>query len=56
MKITYQGVEIELELRTGLTVHNQDGTSYVQLHVTPKLPPFDGGPGGGEPLPEPKAA
>lgn len=56
MKVTYQGMEIELEMRTGFTVHNQDGTSYVQVHVTPKLPPLPGGPDGGEPLPEPKSA
>jgi hypothetical protein len=56
MKITYRGIELEVEVKTGFTVHNQDGTSYVNLYLTPKLPPSPNGPGGGEPLPVPKVA
>lgn len=53
MKVTYQGIEVELKLRPGFTVHNQDGTAYKLMYVdsvvVPPLPPGPGGPG--EPLP-----
>ncbi len=58
VKVTYQGIEVELELRRGFTVHNQDGTSYVMMHVdSVVIPDGPGGPGGpGEPLPVEDAA
>ena len=58
MKATYQGVEVEFDLRPGFTVHNQDGTSSLLMHLENFR--IVGGwptpPGGGEPLPEPKSA
>ncbi|ACF34093.1 hypothetical protein I5H93_gp030 [Mycobacterium phage SuperGrey] len=57
MKVTYRGMEIELELRVGFTVHNQDGSSYIQVHVTPTSITGGGPDGdGGEPLPIERAA
>jgi hypothetical protein len=59
MRITYQGFEVELKLRTGFTVHNQDGTAAVLVHVDDVkiVSGPDGGPGGpGEPMPIDKAA
>lgn len=56
MKVMWQGMDIDVECRTGFTVYNQDGTSYVQVHMTPHVPPMPDGPGGGEPLPEPRVA
>ena len=55
MKITYCGVEVELKIRTGFTVHNQDGTSAIMVYVEPVI--MGGGPGGpGEPMPIEDAA
>lgn len=58
MKVTYQGIEVELTLRRGFTVHNQDGSSHVMMHVDSVV--VSDGPGGpdgpGEPLPIERAA
>ena len=56
MKITYQGVEVELKLRVGFTVHNPDGTAYLPVFVDAVLPPIPPNGDGGEPLPLPRAA
>jgi hypothetical protein len=44
---------MKVELKTGFTVHNQDGTSELIVYVEPVIPPRGGG---GEPMPEPKSA
>lgn len=57
MKITYQGVEVELNMRPGFTVHSQDGTSALMVYVDPVILSGPGGPDGpGEPMPIGKAA
>jgi len=55
MRITYQGVDVELKVRVGFTVHNQDGTSYLPVFVEADIPP-EPPRGGGEPLPIEDAA
>lgn len=60
MRITMDdGTEVEVDLRMGFTVHNQDGSAYKMVHLENArvvggrpTPPS----GGGEPLPEPKSA
>ncbi|WP_082984846.1 hypothetical protein [Mycobacterium sp. 1245499.0] len=59
MKLTtVDGYEVEVDLRFGFTVHNQDGSSSRIVHLeNPRViggPPDDGGPG--EPLPKRKAS
>jgi hypothetical protein len=50
---TGDGLEVEVDLRFGFTVHNQDGTSAQLVHL--ENPRIVGGwpppSGGGEPLP-----
>lgn len=55
---TAAGYEVEVDLRFGFAVHNQDGSASRIVHLdNPRIiggPPNNGGPG--EPLPKREAA
>ena len=52
--ITVGGVEIDIVIVGTSEVRNIDGSKQLHVSIAPVFP--DGGPGGGEPLPVPRAA
>ena len=54
MKIN--GIDVELRVRPGFTVHRPDGTASLTVYVEAIVPPGPRGGGPGEPLPVEDAA